>query len=59
MGELAEEMISGVSCECCGEYLQCDECADNGIPAYCSVSCAHDRGASKRQVCRHELSGWN
>jgi len=53
MGEIAEMMISGVMCECCGVYLECDECENIGIPAYCSTKCAKDRGASKDQVCRH------
>lgn len=55
MGEIADAMISGEMCECCGEYLSCEECADMGIPMYCSVACAKDRGASKDQVCSHEF----
>jgi len=50
---IAEDMISGVCCEMCGEYLECDECEELGIPAYCSNACAKDRGASKEQVCNH------
>ena len=52
MGEIADSMLSGEMCEGCGVYL-CEECADMGIPMYCSIGCAKDRGASKDQVCSH------
>ena len=55
MGEIADMMIGGVMCEMCGVYLECDECEDIGVPAYCSQECAEDRGASPSQVCIHEL----
>ena len=54
MGEISDMMISGVMCEMCGTCLECDECEDMGIPMYCSIGCAKDRGASKDQVCNHE-----
>lgn len=54
MGEIADAMIGGEMCEGCGEYLECDECEDIGVPAYCSLECAKDRGASKEQVCNHK-----
>jgi hypothetical protein len=50
---VAKDMTTGVCCECCGEYLLCDECEEIGIPAYCSDGCAEDRGAKKEQVCDH------
>jgi len=53
MGQVAEDMLTGVCCEMCGEYLLCDECEETGIPAYCSHQCAKDRGALKGQVCKH------
>lgn len=53
MGEVAEMMLGGVTCEMCGEYLECDECEDTGVPAYCSVGCAKDRGRDKEAVCNH------
>lgn len=53
MGEIAEEMLTGVSCEACGEYLECDECEEMGIPAYCCIGCAKDRGRGKDAVCKH------
>lgn len=53
MGEIAEDMTSGVACEACGTYLECNECEEIGIPAYCSVKCAKDRGAAKTQICNH------
>ena len=54
MGEIAESMISGEMCEGCGVYL-CDDCADMGIPMYCSVECANDRGVKdKSRVCKDQ-----
>ena len=53
MGKIAEMMLTGVMCEMCGVYLECDECEQDGIPKYCSESCAKDRCASAEQVCNH------
>lgn len=53
MGEIAESMLTGELCEGCGVALDCEDCMDVGIPAYCSRGCAKDRGASKEQVCNH------
>lgn len=53
MGEIAESMLSGEMCEGCGIYLECDECENNGIPAYCSPECAKNRGGLYGQICRH------
>ncbi len=53
MGEIADSMLGGEMCEGCGEWLDCDACAQNGIPAYCSAGCADDRGADESQVCAH------
>jgi hypothetical protein len=59
MGEVAEMMLGGILCERCGEALPCvineDEqaCDEMGIPMYCSLECAKDRGAGKDQVCPH------
>jgi hypothetical protein len=53
MGEIANDMISGVACEMCGVYLECEDCEDNGIPAYCSLECAKDRGRGKEAVCKN------
>lgn len=55
MGEIAESMISGEMCEMCGVPL-CDDCADMGIPMYCSKECAKDRGVkdTKGRVCTHQ-----
>ena len=52
MGEIADAMLSGEMCEMCGAPLDCD-CSEMGIPMYCSVGCAKDRGAGKEQVCPH------
>ena len=40
MGEIAEMMLDGTLCECCGEYIG----SDAGYPQYCSEGCAADRG---------------
>ncbi len=54
MGEIAEMMTTGVMCEGCGEYLECDECEEIGIPAYCSKECAKNRGRDKLTVYNHK-----
>lgn len=50
MGDIADAMTSGGLCEMCGVAL-CDDCADMGMPMYCSKSCARDRGGDVSQVC--------
>lgn len=58
MGEIAESMISGEVCEMCGVPL-CEDCADMGIPMYCSEECAKDRGINMKdfgaeaRICNH------
>jgi len=41
MGEIAEMMLDGSMCECCGEWLEGD---GEGFPRYCSEACAQGRG---------------
>ena len=41
MGEIADMMLDGTMCECCGEYIG----SDIGYPQYCSEQCARDCGA--------------
>ena len=55
MGEIAEAMISGELCAMCGVSLECDDCADMGIPIYCSIECAKDQGAGIEQVCNKSI----
>lgn len=45
MGEIADMMLDGTMCEMCGVFLD-EEDVDviEGIPNYCSESCANDRG---------------
>lgn len=43
MGEIADMMLDGTLCECCGEYIDDDEAS--GFPRYCCRQCAEDRGA--------------
>jgi hypothetical protein len=42
MGEIADMMLDGTLCECCGEYIEDGE--SEGFPRYCSTECAKDRG---------------
>ena len=55
MGEIAEMMLTGVMCEGCGEYLDCDECADMGIPMYCSEECARNRGVDDEDGLKYRV----
>lgn len=40
MGEIADAMLDGTLCECCGTYIG----EGDGFPQYCSDYCAKDRG---------------
>jgi len=42
MGEIAEMMLDGTLCECCGSYIGR---GSQGYPGYCSRQCAEDRNA--------------
>lgn len=42
MGEIAEMMLDGTLCECCGSYI--DIASGAGVPRYCSPQCGRDRG---------------
>ncbi len=48
MGEIAEMMLGGMMCECCGEYIfnENGDIEDVGFPQYCSTYCANSRGAT-------------
>lgn len=54
MGEIAEAMINGEMCPMCSAP-NCGDCADMGMPIYCSIECAKAQGADKNQVCGHDL----
>lgn len=41
MGEIAEMMLEGDLCGCCGAWL---EGSGDGFPRYCSKQCAQGRG---------------
>lgn len=43
MGEIADMMLDGTLCECCGSFIDFDD--GDGFPRYCSDQCARDRGA--------------
>lgn len=53
MGEIAEAMLTGELCAQCGVALECDECTEDGIPKYCSKTCAVEGGGARSQVCEH------
>jgi len=40
MGEIAEMMLDGTLCECCGEFIG----EGDGFPQYCSSECSSGRG---------------
>ena len=47
MGEIADMMLDGTLCECCGEFLGDAEDPNwepPGYPRYCSRQCAENRG---------------
>lgn len=46
MGELADAIIDGESCQMCGVPIEHGE----GFPTYCSVECAKNHGASKSTI---------
>lgn len=50
MGDIADMMLEGDLCECCGEALHYGDDQDDapGIPMYCSGECAKDRGIPKK-----------
>lgn len=43
MGEIADMMLDGTMCECCGEFMGSE---GEGFPRYCSEECAANRGVS-------------
>lgn len=43
MGDIADMMIDGTCCECCGEYMGSE---GEGYARYCSEQCAANRGVS-------------
>lgn len=49
MGEIADAMINGETCEMCGVYLDYGE-EPMGIPMYCSEQCARDRGVPEKDI---------
>lgn len=51
MGEIADSMINGETCEMCGVFLDGEPL---GFPRYCSLSCAMHRGADISQVVGDE-----
>ena len=54
MGEIAEMMLEGTLCECCGVVIIEPGEEAPGYPMYCSYRCAKDRGADRSQVIGHE-----
>jgi endogenous inhibitor of DNA gyrase (YacG/DUF329 family) len=48
MGEIADMMLDGTLCECCGAYIG----RSQGFPGYCSKQCAQDRGAIEAPIIK-------
>jgi DNA polymerase III epsilon subunit-like protein len=46
MGEYADAIIDGESCQMCGIPIYHGE----GFPTYCSVQCAKDHGADQQTI---------
>ena len=44
MGDIADAMLDGTLCECCGTYIG----EGDGFPRYCSRKCADDRGSTNQ-----------
>lgn len=57
MGEMAEMMLDGTLCECCGTFIDFD--GGDGLPRYCSMQCARDRGAHQLTMTRKERHAAN
>lgn len=53
MGEIADSMINGETCEMCGVFLDGER---PGYPRYCSLECAKDRGAGIERVVKTIMS---
>jgi hypothetical protein len=43
VGEIADMMLDGILCECCGAFIDDDDAS--GFPRYCCGQCARDRDA--------------
>lgn len=58
MGEIADMMIEGDLCECCGAYIG----DGDGFTRYCSEECARDRGVNvedqPRKRSREKINNW-
>ena len=55
MGEIADMMLEGDLCECCGGALCNDDTP--GYPMYCSEQCAKDRVIPKKDW-PHLIAGY-
>jgi hypothetical protein len=55
MGEIADMMLDGTMCSCCGEFLD----TDNGYPTLCDSCAAADAKDSpqtiKKKPCRQKI----
>ena len=49
MGEIAEMMLDGMLCQCCGDFLG----TDNGYPTYCA-DCAPEEEKKKPKISAAE-----
>jgi len=46
-------MLGGVLCGTCGIAMDCRECEELGLPAYCSQMCARNASAHAQMICKH------
>jgi hypothetical protein len=51
MGEIADMMLDGTMCECCGEFMGSE---GEGFPRYCSEECAKNRGVDFQEQDEEE-----
>ena len=51
MGDIADAMLNGLLCECCGSFIDGDE---PGYPRYCCKQCAEDRGVIPDQPAKRK-----
>lgn len=53
MGDIADMMLEGDLCECCGSFI--DQEGGSGFPRYCSAACARDRGVMPEKKNRSKI----
>jgi hypothetical protein len=54
MGDIADMMLEGDLCECCGVVLPGE---GEGVPRYCSERCRRDRKGPEGSVVKEKADG--